>query len=109
MIREKYQKHLKNNGKMDVEEVVQIYVSIKDTEESVPIASLIDFKRVFVKSEDQTNLTFSIPYEKFAYYNGQGEKVQHHGKAIITVSNASPGERSKALGAESFTIDVDVE
>jgi beta-glucosidase len=101
--------NIKNNGTIDVEEVVQLYMSIKKEKESLPLASLIDFKRVSIPKGEQGNITFSVPLEVFSYYNSEGEKIQHQGKATITVANASPGERSKQLGAEVFKIDVVVD
>ncbi len=97
---------IKNTGIIDVEEVVQLYMSIKNEKESLPLESLIDFKRISIPKGEQKNITFSIPLEVFSFYNDNGEKIQHNGKAVITVANASPGDRSKELGVESFKIDV---
>ncbi len=100
--------NIKNNGDIDVEEVVQLYLRINKNTESLPLASLIDFKRVAIPKGEQVSITFSVPYKAFSYYNSRGKKIQYTGKATITVANASPGERSKQLGAEVFQIDVDV-
>lgn len=99
---------LQNNGSMDVDEVVQVYLTIKGVKEEVPQASLIAFQRVTIGKEGQKNVSFSIPHETFSYFNSDGEKVQHKGEAIVTVGNASPGERSMELGAQLFEIDVNV-
>lgn len=97
---------IKNNGARDFEEVVQVYMSIENEKENLPIASLVDFKRISLKKGILGKVTFSIPYDAFAYYNGEGEKIQHLGNATIILSNASPGERSNELGAKSYKIDV---
>jgi beta-glucosidase len=101
--------NIKNTGSIDVEDVIQLYLTIEDSKEHLPLASLIDFKRASFPQGAETNVKFSVPYEEFSYYNSEGKKVQHHGKATITVANASPGERSKQLGAEAFTVSVVVE
>ncbi len=101
--------NIQNNNAMDVQEVVQVYVSIENGKERLPIASLVDFKRVSLKKGKQGAVTFSIPYDAFAYFNSDGEKVQHRGHAAITIGNASPGERSNELGAASYKIKVVVE
>jgi len=101
--------NIKNVGSVDAEEVVQVYLTINDVSEKVPMASLVNFKRVSIGKGKQETVSFSIPYEKFAYYNSEGEKIQHHGKATVTIGNASPGKRSIELGAKSFKIDVMVD
>lgn len=97
---------IQNESKRDVDEVVQVYVSIKDVVEKVPVASLVDFKRISLISGEQKNISFSIPYKEFCYYNNEGQKVQHKGRAVITVGNASPGERSKELNAVLHEFEV---
>lgn len=99
---------IKNKSDFDVDDVVQIYLTINNDKENLPIASLIDFKRINVNRNNQSKVSFSIPYENFFYYNRDGEKIQHKGEAFITVSNAAPGKRSKELGAVLFTIKVNV-
>jgi beta-glucosidase len=99
---------IKNVGTFDADEVAQVYLSIDNKVEQVPISSLVSFKRAIIKKGENTTVSFSIPYSDFAYINSKGDKVQHKGKATITVGNASPGQRSQELGAKSFKIEVDV-
>lgn len=98
--------NLHNNSTMDLEEVVQVYMSLEHENECLPIASLVDFKRVSLKKGKHGTFTFSIPYDSFAYHDSDGEKEQHHGNAKITIGNASPGERSNELGANTYEIIV---
>jgi len=101
--------NIRNNGSMYVEDVVQLYLTIENLGEHLPLATLIDFKRASFPQGAGRKIKFSVPYKEFSYYDSEGKKVQHHGKANITVANASPGERSKQLGAEAFTVSVVVE
>lgn len=99
--------NIQNLGSMDAEEVVQVYLTIDNEKlEGLPLSTLVNFKRVLINNGNQSNVTFSIPYQEFAYYNDEGEKIQYKGKAIITLANSSPGKRSIELGAESFEIEV---
>lgn len=98
--------NIKNEGPVDGEEVVQVYISLENDKAYLPQATLIDFKRVKVNRGDQENITFSIPYEEFSYYNEEGEKRQHKGNAIVTIGNASPGKRSKELNTELFEVPL---
>lgn len=97
-----------NNGSMSADEVIQVYMTVNDVKEKVPIASLVDFKRISVAEGKQSQVAFTIPRNVFSYYNSEGELIQHRGEATITVADAAPGERSKELGAKSFEIDINV-
>lgn len=97
---------IQNDGTMDAEEVVQVYISLGNKEEGLPIASLVDFKRIAVAKGKATTVNFEIPNDVFSFYNTSGEKVNYKGSASIIIANASPGERSKELGAESFQMEV---
>lgn len=99
---------IKNIGKINADEVVQVYLSIDNKKEIVPISSLVNFKRVSLNQGSSSDVSFSISYSDFSFINSKGEKVQHKGKATLIVGNASPGSRSVELGAQSFKIDVDV-
>lgn len=99
---------IKNIGKINTDEVVQVYLSIDNKKELVPISSLVNFKRVSLNQGSSSEVSFSIPYSDFSFINSKGDKVQHKGKATLIVGNASPGSRSIELGAQSFKIDVEV-
>jgi beta-glucosidase len=99
---------IKNIGKINADEVVQVYLSIDNKKEIVPISSLVNFKRVSLNQGSSSDVSFSIPYSDFSFINSKGDKVQHKGKATLIVGNASPGSRSQELGAQSFKIDVEV-
>ena len=99
---------IKNIGKINTDEVVQVYLSIDNKKEIVPISSLVNFKRVSLNQGSSSDVSFSIPYSDFSFINSKGEKVQHKGRATITVGNASPGQRSQELGAKTFKIEVEV-
>jgi beta-glucosidase len=99
---------LKNIGTINAEEVVQLYLTIDNAKEELPIASLIGFKRVTVNKDGTATVSFNVPYADFAYINTLGEKVQHKGKASLTIANAAPGERSKELGANVIKFDIEL-
>jgi len=100
--------NVENDGSMATDEVFQVYMKLKNEKEILPLSSLVDFKRVTIPQGGQRQVTFSIPHNVFSYYNSIGEKIQHKGKAVIIIANASPGERSEELGAKSFVLDVSV-
>ncbi len=99
---------IKNIGTINAEEVVQLYLTINNIKEELPIASLISFKRIAINKEGTATVSFNVPYSDFTYINAKGEKVQHKGKASLTIANAAPGERSKELGANAIKFDVEL-
>lgn len=99
---------IKNIGSINAEEVVQLYLTINNVKEEVPISTLVNFKRVSINKGANSNVSFSVPYNEFSFINNKGEKIQHNGKATITIANASPGERSQQLGAMAFKFDVEL-
>ncbi len=97
---------IKNIGAINAEEVVQLYLTINNVKEELPIASLINFKRVAIKKDGTATVNFTVPYTDFTYINAKGVKVQHKGKATLTIANAAPGERSTELGAKAIKFDI---
>ena len=97
---------IKNNSSFNVEEVAQLYLTIDNVKEQLPIASLINFKRIAVNKGGITTVSFKVPYNEFSYINSLGEKIQHKGKATLTLANAAPGQRSIELGANSVKFDI---
>lgn len=99
---------IENGEAFEADEVVQLYISIQNSKEHLPNSTLIDFRRITVESKGESKVNFSIPYEAFSYINANGERIQHKGKAKIIISNSSPGERSRDLGADLFETEVTV-
>ena len=88
-----------NIGGYDMEEVVQVYVSPKDTSGGIPLKSLKAFKRVSLQKGEVQTLTFSLKPEELKVINEKGEKIWRKGEYNIQVGNSSPSEFSVQLGA----------
>jgi beta-glucosidase len=97
-----------NNGNYAIEEVIQLYISLKDNAEGVPLSSLKDFKRVKLEPNQSIKIFFELNPDDFNYVDAHGNTKRHQGIAEIIIGNASPGNRSKALGAAMNQIKVNV-
>lgn len=88
-----------NTGKVDAEEVVQVY--LKDLEASVlvPINSLVDFQRIALKAGESKDVSFTIEADKMMLYDEDGKQKLEPGEFRITIGGCSPSERGLALGA----------
>jgi beta-glucosidase len=83
---------LKNTGKYDGEEIVQLY--LRDLVASIarPVKELKDFQKIFLKAGESKTLTFVIDKEKLSFYNQDLQWV------------AEPGEFELMIGASSRDI-----
>ena len=60
---------LKNTGRRDGAQVVQLYVGKNGGLADRPVKELKDFRKVFLKAGESRRLTFTLPQEAFSYYN----------------------------------------
>ncbi|BAX81870.1 glycoside hydrolase family 3 C-terminal domain-containing protein [Labilibaculum antarcticum] len=90
---------IKNSGKYDIDEVVQLYISPKDTTGGLPISSLKAFERISLKKGEQKTVSFTVNPEQLKVVNTEGEKVWRKGDYQVVVGNCSPSTISKKLGA----------
>ena len=75
-----------NIGKMDGEEIVQLYFKDKVCKILTPVRTLLDFKKVTVPSGQTSRVTFAIDTEKLGYYNRDCEYKVDVGEFVFFVS-----------------------
>jgi len=85
---------VKNTGKIDGEEVVQLYVSHPDKKILVPITSLKGFERIQLKKGEQRQVTFSLLPEDLSCVDENGIRKVLPGTVKIYVGGSSPVETS---------------
>lgn len=96
-----------NRSAIAVEEVVQIYVHIKDSANEVPNPRLAVFQRVTLKPGKEQSVELTIPKAAFAVVNEKGERCFEGSGASIYAGFGQPDERTKELtGKEGKTIDI---
>jgi beta-glucosidase len=61
--------NVKNTGKRDGDEVVQLYVSYSDSKVERPLKQLKGFKRVFIKAGETKTVDIRLKAEDLAYWN----------------------------------------
>jgi beta-glucosidase len=86
---------VKNTGKIDGEEVVQLYVS--GNSNSAPIRSLKGFKRVFLKAGESKDVKFNLAPADISIVDDNGNAKQYTGKVTIAVGGAQPGDKVLAI------------
>ncbi|MHC0439358.1 glycoside hydrolase family 3 C-terminal domain-containing protein [Flavobacterium sp. 3-210] len=81
---------VKNTGKVDGKEVVQVYSSKADSKVTRASKELKGFKKVLVKSGSSETVTIQIPVKELAYYDVSAKKwTVESGKYTLKIGNSS--------------------
>eukprot|EP01124_Arcella_intermedia_P034359 TRINITY_DN8502_c0_g1_i1.p1 TRINITY_DN8502_c0_g1~~TRINITY_DN8502_c0_g1_i1.p1 ORF type:complete len:722 (-),score=173.06 TRINITY_DN8502_c0_g1_i1:106-2271(-) len=76
---------LKNEGKMDAVETVQLYKRHAFTSVTTPMLQLIGFKQQLVPANTTLTSEYDIPYKSFSIVNAELKTVVEKGKAFLLV------------------------
>lgn len=88
---------VRNDGKCDVSEVVQVYVKNLDSVYAVHNYSLRSFKRIYVKKGDEIQVNLHLPEDSFKVIDQDGKKISDGNRFQIFVGTAQPDSRSEEL------------
>ena len=88
---------VKNTGKVDGKEVVQLYASKSDSKITRAAQELKGFQKVLVKTGNSETVTIKIPVKELAYYNVENKKW-----------TVEPGNYTLKLGSSSRDIRKEV-
>ncbi|WP_082333792.1 glycoside hydrolase family 3 C-terminal domain-containing protein [Mangrovimonas sp. TPBH4] len=88
-----------NSGKVDSDEVVQLYVTDMDASFEVPNFQLQGVKRSHFKAGESKLLTFELGPKAFEMVNDKGERLIESGTFKIYIGGSSPMKKSIVLGA----------
>lgn len=88
-----------NTGRVEGEEVIQLYVSAITAKQSdVPLHTLCGIKRVKLKPGESKTVQFEITPDMLELVNSKGEKVAVPGTFKISIGGSLPIKRSEELG-----------
>lgn len=87
---------VKNTGKYDGEEIVQLYLRDKVGSVVRPVKELKDFAKVFLKSGETKTIQFVISKEKLSFYNQKLEWVAEPGDFEVMIGASSRDIRLKS-------------
>ncbi|MFP4367737.1 MAG: glycoside hydrolase family 3 C-terminal domain-containing protein [Bacteroidales bacterium] len=86
-----------NTGKMDGEEVVQLYLSFPDND-MAPIQTLQGFERVSLRAGETKNIKFSLDPEQMALYHEEYGLAVTEGPVMVSVGGKQPDDESIRSG-----------
>ena len=84
-----------NKGKMNGEEVVQLYVSNENKTIKAPLKALKGFKRISLKAGEGKIVQFQLTPENLSTVDGKGVLKQNKGRIMISIGGGQPGEKNK--------------
>jgi beta-glucosidase len=88
---------LKNKGRMDGDEIVQVYVSRPDDTEG-PVKALKAFKRVPVKAGKTVKVVIPLDEETFEWWNPESGRMEYRaGDYILHVGGSSDASVQKTV------------
>ena len=81
--------NIKNSGKLDGEEVLQVYIS-KKGDPTAPVRNLACFKRIFLKSNEEKTVRLILRPEAFLTVSENGNRIFEPASFNITIGGGQP-------------------
>ena len=85
-------------GKMDGEEVAQLYLQHQNLTGKSPLKALKGFQRISLKKGESKLIIFELMPEQLSLVNENGITYQPTGKILISVGGGQPGVKNKTTG-----------
>ncbi len=86
---------IKNSGKYDGDEVVQLYLQQKEASVKMPVRQLKAFKRISLKKDEIRTVSFVLCKKDLSYWNDNNEFVLDPGEFNIQVGSSSDDIRQE--------------
>lgn len=86
---------VKNSGKKDGEEVVQLYTAYNSLNGLNPLKALKGFKRIALKAGESKKVSFTLTPEQLSLINETGNAYQPKEKLTISIGGGQPGVKNK--------------
>jgi beta-glucosidase len=88
---------VRNSGKVDSDEVVQLYVSRKA--DGAPIRSLKHFQRIHLKAGETRKVSVKLDSQALSIVDAEGTRIVPAGAAEIWIGGGQPGGAKASSGA----------
>ena len=80
-----------NTGKVNGEEVVQLYVTHQNKKIKIPLKALKGFKRILLKAGETKTIKFILNTDDLSVVNEQGKLFQPTENILISIGGGQPG------------------
>ncbi|HAR66673.1 MAG TPA: hypothetical protein DCR55_10730 [Lentisphaeria bacterium] len=95
---------VKNSGKRDGDEVVQVYVTDSPARVPTPIKQLLAFKRVRIKAGATKTVSLTIKRKQLTAYSAKGAPIFASGDYAISVGGGQPDDESSGAIAGTLVL-----
>ncbi|MCX6120798.1 MAG: glycoside hydrolase family 3 C-terminal domain-containing protein [Ignavibacteriales bacterium] len=85
---------VENTGKMDGDEVIELYTKILDAKVPVPIHTLQGFKRIFLTKGEKKIVEFNLKPEQFSIINDKNQRVVEPGSIQLSIGGCQPSQKA---------------
>jgi len=92
---------VKNTGNMDAEEVVAFYLRDEEASVRVPVHKLCQTARVFLRVNEETQVTVTIAADQFTVVGEDGERFFEKGTFTVYAGSSQPDDYSVELSGTS--------
>ena len=97
---------VKNTGKLDGDEVVQLYIKDLESSVPVPIHSLQGLKRVHLKAGEKRKIYFTISPKQLSIVDKNNNRVVEPGMFELTIGGCQPGIKCETTGNLTTLLEV---
>ena len=87
-----------NTGKMNGEEVTQLYLINQNKTIKAPLKTLKGFERISLKSGESKTITFTLSPEDLSHITDEGISQEYNGEIKIAIGGHQPDEANKTSG-----------
>ena len=100
---------IKNTGKRDGNEIVQLYLTYPESLRDAPRYALKSFRKVSLKAGEERDVNLELPADAFRVFDEAGNAIFLPGSYRMIAGGSSPGTKSRELGKEFVSVGVTVE
>jgi len=101
--------HLKNQGSVDTQDVVQAYIKADDSPFAVKNVSLCGFTRVSLRAGETGDAAMVIPRNAFTVVDDRGQRVSGGSRFTLYFGTSQPDARSISLtGKKPLVLSVEL-
>lgn len=88
---------VENTGKVDGDEIIQVYMKNLESRYEVKNHRLVAFRRVHLKAGEKKTIEIDIPEKRFFVVTDDGERVKDGSRYLFYVGGSQPDVRSVVL------------
>lgn len=81
--------NVRNTGRRDGKEVVQLYVNDRVSSVTTPQKMLKGFDKIELKTGEQKTVTFDLPYDELALWNASMQRVVEPGEFAVMIGRSA--------------------